>query len=89
MNEPTLISMGGENILIWKRFIHDIFLVWLGSADQLMRYLENINKVHPTIKFTYEQSIQKRTFLDVTLYKGPQFRETKTLDVKTHIKPCT
>jgi hypothetical protein len=43
--------------------------------------------VHPTIKFTYEHSDTELTFLDVTVYKGPQFNDTGLLDVKTHIKP--
>ena len=85
--EPTLIGMGGDNILLWRRFIDDIFLIWLGTADQLTRYLGDINQVHPTIKFTHEQSTQQLTFLDVTIYKGPNFGVTNTLDVKTHIKP--
>ena len=85
--EPILLEMGGDNILIWRRFIDDIFLIWLGSADQLTKFLNDINQVHPTIKFTYEQSTRELTFLDVTIYKGPQFRVTNTLDVKTHIKP--
>ena len=85
--EPTLLRMGGDKIYLWRRFIDDIFLIWLGTAEQLKGYLVNINHVHPTIKFTHEQSEQELPFLDVTVYKGPQFKATNTLDVKTHIKP--
>ena len=85
--EPTLLRMGGDKIYLWRRFIDDIFLIWLGTAEQLKGYLVNINHVHPTIKFTHEQSVQELPFLDVTIYKGPQFKATNTLDVKTHIKP--
>ena len=48
--------------------------------------MSNINQIHPTMKFTYEISDTKLTFLDVTLYKGERFESTNTLDLKTHIK---
>ena len=85
--EPTLLSLGQPHINMWKRFIDDIFLIWTGSPDQLKSFTSEINTVHPTIKFTYEQSENELTFLDVIVYKGPQFTTTGLLDVKTHIKP--
>ena len=85
--EPTLFSLGQPHINMWKRFIDDIFLLWTGSPDQLKSFTSQINTIHPTIKFTYEQSEKELTFLDVVVYKGPQFATTGLLDVKTHIKP--
>ena len=78
--EPILLSHGQPHINMWKRFI---FLIWTGSPDQLKSFTSKINTIHPTIKFTYEHSM----FLDVVVYKGPQFTTTGLLDVKTHIKP--
>ena len=43
--------------------------------------------IHKTIKFTYGFSETELTFLDITLYKGERFGQTKILDVPTHIKP--
>jgi hypothetical protein len=85
--ESTLQNIDHENIHIWKRYIDDIFVIWLGSHEQLTTFITLINQVHPTIKFTYEYSDTELTFLDVTVYKGPQFNDTGLLDVKTHIKP--
>ena len=50
--EKQLQEIGRDNIFLWKRFIDDIFLVWLGTEDELKRYLTTINTIHATIKFT-------------------------------------
>lgn len=85
--EDTLQNIDRDHINTWKRFIDDIFVIWTGSQAQLTTFITQINQVHETIKFTYEQSNTELTFLDVTVYKGPNFEETGILDVKTHIKP--
>ena len=85
--EPTLIQLGHPYILLWRQYIDDIFLIWTGSDKQLNIFFTNINQVHPTIKFTHYQNNREFTFLDVTVYKGPNFKDTGLLDVKTHTKP--
>ena len=84
--EQKLRLIGGDNIFLWKRFIDDIFLVWLGTEEELKIYLSKINTIHTTIKFTCEYSKNSTTFLDVTVYKGERFLQTRLLDIKTHIK---
>ena len=66
--EPKLIKLNSKAILIWKRFIDDIFIVWTDTESALKTFIENINKVHHTIKFTHEQSTEELTFLDTTVY---------------------
>ena len=73
--------------MLWKRFIDDIFVVWTGSASEFTTYINTINQLHHTIKFTYELSETELTFLDITLYKGDRFDGNQILDVRTHIKP--
>ena len=48
------ISNHGDTIKLFKRFLDDIFLVWKGSLEDLQTFLEQINNIHPTIKFTSE-----------------------------------
>ena len=43
-----------DPIRLYKRFLDDIFMVWRGSVDDLQLFLEEINSVHPSIKFTAE-----------------------------------
>ena len=37
----------------YLRFIDDIFLIWNGTTDQLMKFKQQINEVHPSIKFDF------------------------------------
>ena len=39
-------------LLLLKRFLDDLFLIFRGTTKQLHTLLNNINKLHPTIKFT-------------------------------------
>ena len=49
----------------WKRFIDDIFLLWLGTEEQLRVFENYINSFHDSIKFTVSSSDVQIPFLDV------------------------
>ena len=49
----TQIEPDTDLIRKFGRFLDDIIFIWLGSVDNLETYLTNINKIHPTIKFTH------------------------------------
>lgn len=51
------------------RFIDDIFLIWKNGEESLKEFLELLNNIHPTIKFTSEYSKHKINFLDVIIEK--------------------
>ena len=42
--------------LTWKRFIDDIFLVWTHGEKSLKNFIDYLNSLHDTIKFTHEMS---------------------------------
>ena len=46
-------------------YIDDIFLIWEHCEESLKLFLEKINKVHLTIKFTADWSYSSVNFLDV------------------------
>ena len=50
---------------IWWRYIDDIFLIWEHGKESLKLFLEKINSIHPTIKFTADGSYSLANFLDV------------------------
>ena len=85
--EEKLKDKGKPHILLWKRFIDDIFIIWDGTEAEFHEYMTELNQIHDTIKFTHEILPSKLTFLDITLYKGSRFQENKILDIKIHIKP--
>ena len=37
---------------LWKRFIDDICPIWSNGTEPLQEFINHLNKVHPTIKFT-------------------------------------
>ena len=45
------------------RFIDDIFLIWTGPLEVLLKFKQHINTVQPTIKFDF--------FLDSFVYETP------------------
>ena len=57
-NSPTPVLEA-----LWKRFIDDIFLLWVGTSEELDVFTNYINSVHPTIKFTEESLTDVTAFL--------------------------
>ena len=53
---------------LWKRFIDDIFLIWPHGMDLLLEFMDHLNIVYPTIKFTSDISHTEISFLDLTIY---------------------
>ena len=73
--------------LIFARYIDDIFLIWTNTRETLASFLQNLNNFHPNLHFTHESSTTSINFLDLTIYKGPNFLYTNKLDSKTYQKP--
>ena len=53
---------------LWWRYIDDIFFIWEHGEEKLKKFIDALNKKHPTIKFTAELSKTNINFLDVTVY---------------------
>ena len=47
----------------YQRFIDDVFLIQIGTTDQLMKFKQQINEVYPSIKFDYKFSNREIIFL--------------------------
>ena len=52
---------------LWRRFIDDIFLICTVTEENLDKFLEDLNKLYPNLRFTYEKSREKINFLDVVI----------------------
>ena len=44
-------------------------MIWDGSEENLMKILDKLNKLHETIKFTYNYSKPNAVFLDAKMFK--------------------
>ena len=52
---------------LWERFIDDIFFIWTDSKENLNKFLKDLNEFHPNLKFTYEKSRKKISFLGLVI----------------------
>ena len=65
--------------LLYLRYIDDIFIIWKGTKEQLITFINGLNKKHKTIKFEYEISSQKIPLLDTMVYKDKENNFQATL----------
>ena len=49
----------------WLRYIDDIFMIWTEGLDNLKIFIDYLNNIHPTIKFTSHTPLL--TYLSLTL----------------------
>ena len=54
-------------LYLWWRYVDDIFFLWEHEEEKLKSFIDNINKIHPTPKFTADWSKTSINFLDVTV----------------------
>ena len=70
---------------VWWRFIDDISMVWTEGENNLKTFLNYMNSIHPTIKFTHEysnSSNQALPFLDVKVHLS-----NNQIQTDLHTKP--
>ena len=65
--ETHILPKIRDLILIYVRYIDDIFFIWTGTERELLQFFSEINSVHPTIKFDYIYSRNNVNFLDSTV----------------------
>ena len=66
-------------IAFWKRFIDDIFLIFIGTTKLLQSMKDFMNNLRPTIKFTFEHSTRQISFLDMKIHIGGDRKLSTTL----------
>ena len=66
-------------IPFWKRFIDDVFLIFIGTTKQLHSMKDFMNNLQPTIKFTFEHSTQEISFLDMKIHIGADCKLSTTM----------
>ena len=82
------------------RFIDDVDMKWTQSEENLHRFFDHANNVHPTIKFTHETSRNNISFLDTyttcengimstDIYNKPTGKHQYLSQQSCHPKHCT
>lgn len=71
----------------YRRFVDDINSLFRCSRSVVEQFFAELNELEPTINLTFEISDARVIMLDLEIYKGPRFRKTGRLDIKTYQKP--
>ena len=50
--EEEILRKAEFKLYLWWRYIDNISFLWEHGEEKLKSFLDNINKMHPTIKFT-------------------------------------
>ena len=66
--ENTFVYTHNPALLVWKRFIDDIFIIWTHGQESLNDFVSHLNGCLPSIKFEAESSLVEVHFLDVTVF---------------------
>ena len=69
--------------LIYLRFIDLIFFIWTGSKADLENFLNELNTKHQSIKFEYELSKERISFLNTEIHIKNNKLHTKIFRKKT------
>ena len=72
--ENLLLETCSYRPWVWRRFLDDIFIIWLHGRERLDEFLLALNSYHESIKFTWEIGNGKISFLDVMIsFNGRKF----------------
>ncbi|KAG5281304.1 hypothetical protein AALO_G00069700 [Alosa alosa] len=72
-------------IPLWKRYIDDVFFIWMGTSLELDQFVAYINSTTPFLRFTVEHSTDNVNFLYLTIYKNSQ----RGLETSIYRKPLS
>ena len=72
-----------KDLVMWVRFIDDIFGIFIGPKERLDQLIHRINNMHPNIKLTFDVSHTSVNFLDTTIY----FDQQHNLQSRIYRKP--
>ena len=68
--ETDALTRASFQPFIWWRYMDDIFMIWTRSVQDLntfTSFLNLLNDIHPTMKFTCDYSFTPIPFLDVSV----------------------
>jgi hypothetical protein len=73
-------------IKFFKRFLDDIFLIFLGTVQKLHEFFKDINNIHEHIKFTMSHTTPQSEFQKPPSCSCPQMESIPYLDTSCQIK---
>ena len=70
---------------LWRRYVDDTFVIWPHGQEELQRFHQHLNGIHPSIHFTMEEEKEcTLPFLDVLVSRGHDKLLTSVYRKPTH-----
>lgn len=66
--EQDLLHNYPLSVLLWLRFIDDIFLIWTHGTTELQNFIAHVDSLHPTIRLEFHYSLTHVPYLDTIIY---------------------
>ena len=87
--ENNFLRAQGNVSIVWFRYIDDISFIRTCGENELERFLEKLNQLHPDLGFTYESSKKEIAILDwkVNLFKNRFIANQYLIHISTCITP--
>ena len=77
VNEGDLEHGPPHRPAFWGRLRDDIYMAWPGTVEELLKFMEWLNSIHPDLVFTYDYSKDGVEFLDTYVYAVGDVIHTK------------
>jgi hypothetical protein len=87
LEETFIQTWTNLGLLLYQRFLDDIFGIFACSFDDVNKFIENFNNLHPSIKVSGIISSSNIDFLDLHIFKGSRFKSDSKLDINLFTKP--
>ena len=86
--EKPLLEKYKTFIVLYKRFIDDINLIWNGPRVILEQFKKEFDELDKSgrIKVKWVTSCTESTFLDLVIYKPDDISSSRRLKTRTHFK---
>ncbi|XP_069613227.1 uncharacterized protein [Ranitomeya imitator] len=72
-----------DNVIVWRRYIDDVFCIWGGSLEALASFFDWLNTAWPGISFTMSHNTTQINFLDTMVILQPDGSITTDLYTKS------
>jgi hypothetical protein len=79
--ETPIIKEFEQHIVLYKRYIDDIFLIWSGSSAELCRFRERLGNANNNIKLEWQGTPSAEDALNPAKFDQHQHRQVNFLDL--------
>ena len=87
MEHYESVALGSSQLQpkLWLRYVDDTFIIWQYGKDSIHTFLDHLNGIQESIKFTTEmETNQTIAFLDVLIRRNRGVISTSVFRKKTH-----